>query len=101
MASEATSLPNFSFLRKHPALTYFLLTFAISWTAAFLVAAPKLLQGDPLPKLTGILMFPAMLLGPSFTAMFLTRKLDGRDGLKNLSAPTRRDRTPLRCYSAL
>src|SRR5258707_9877426 len=69
MAPEATSPPNPSFLRKHPALNYFLLTFAVSWTAAFLVAAPKLLQSGPLPKLTGILMFPAMLHGPSFAGI--------------------------------
>jgi uncharacterized protein len=101
MACDAISPANPSFLSKHPALSYFLLTFTISWTAAFLVAAPKLLQSGSLPKLTGILMFPAMLLGPSFTGIFLTRKLDGRDGLKNLFARMRRFRFPLRWYSAL
>jgi uncharacterized protein len=101
MASEATSPQNPSFLRKHPALTYFLLTFAISWTAALLVAAAKLFQGGPLPKLTGILMFPAMLIGPSFAGIFLTRKLDGRNCLKNLFARMRRVCFPLRWYSAL
>jgi uncharacterized protein len=101
MAPDAISPANPSFLSKHPALSYFLLTFTISWSAAFLVAAPKLLQSGSLPKLTGILMFPAMLLGPSFTGIFLTRKLDGRDGLKNLFARMRRFRFPLRWYSAL
>ena len=92
---------NYSFPRKHPALSYFLLTLTISWTAAFLVAASKLLQGQPLPKLTGILMFPAMLLGPSFAGIFLTRRLDGRDGSRNLFARMRHFRFPLRWYSAL
>jgi len=101
MAPEATSPPNPSFLRKHPALSYFLLTFAVSWTAAFLVAAPKLLQSGPLPKLTGILMFPAVLLGPSFAGIFLTGRLDGRDGLRNLFARMRRVRFPLHWYCAL
>jgi len=84
MATDISSSENSSFVRTHPAITYFLLTFTTSWTAALLVAAPKLLQAAPLPKLTGILMFPAMLLGPSFTGTFLTRRLDGPKGLQNL-----------------
>jgi membrane protease YdiL (CAAX protease family) len=101
MASAATYPQNPSFIRKHPALTYFLLTFAISWTAAFLVAASRLFQSGPLPKLIGILMFPPMLLGPSFSGIFLTRWLDGRHAVRNLFARMRRVGFPLRWYSAL
>ena len=101
MASDAISPANSSFLRKHPALSYFLLTFTISWTAAVVVAAPKLLQRGPLPKLTGILMFPAMLLGPSFAGIFLTRRVDGREELRNLFARMRHVRFPPRWYSAV
>jgi membrane protease YdiL (CAAX protease family) len=97
----AKEFSNSSIARKHPALDYFLLTFAISWSAAFLAAAPRLLQSGPFPKLTGILMFPAMLLGPSFAGIFLTRRLDGRDGLRDLFARMRRVRFPLRWYFAL
>ena len=82
-------------------MAYFFLTFAISWTAAFLVAAPKLFQDAPLPKLTGILMFPAMLLGPSFSGIFLTRWLDGRQGLRNLFSRMRHLNFARRWYVAL
>jgi uncharacterized protein len=90
MAADLSSSPKASFIRKHPALTYFLLTFAISWAAAFLIAAPKLLRSAPLSQLTGILMFPAMLVGPSVAGIFLTRWLGGHEGSKSLFIRMRR-----------
>jgi membrane protease YdiL (CAAX protease family) len=87
-------------LRSHPVACYFGLTFFISWLGAFLVAAPHLLRGQPLPKLTGILMFPAMLVGPSLTGILLTRLIDGPVGLRDLFSRMRRLRFPARWYTA-
>lgn len=82
--SIAVDSPRRSFVASRPVASYFLLTFAISWCAAFCVAAPHLLRHEALPQLTGILMFPAMLLGPSVSGILLTGILDGRNGLRGL-----------------
>lgn len=90
-----------STIRRHPVVSYFVLTFVISWTLALSVAAPRLVSHEPLPKLTGILMFPAMLLGPSVAGIVLLKTVDGNPGLRDLSARVLRWRIPGRWYAAL
>jgi membrane protease YdiL (CAAX protease family) len=46
-------------------------------------------------------MFPAMLVGPSLSGIFLTRLIDGPLGLRALFSRMRRFRFPARWYAAL
>lgn len=90
-----------SLAARHPALTYFLLTFGISWAGALALVAPKLLRGEPIPKFTGLMMFPVMLLGPATAGLAMTAWTEGRDGVRALGRRIFRYRVPARWLAAL
>jgi len=72
-------------VRRRSAPLYFALTYCISWTGALALVAPKLLHGEPIPKFTGLMMFPIMLLGPAFASIVLTARSEGREGIRALA----------------
>jgi membrane protease YdiL (CAAX protease family) len=90
-----------SFLRSHPVATYFVLAYAISWTAAFVLAAPSLMRHQAIPKTVGLLMFPVMLLGPCLAGIILTFILDRALGLRDLLSQILCIRLPARWYAVL
>jgi len=77
---------------RHPATIYFVVTFAISWTGALSIAARAFMRGESLPKMTGLMMFPIMLLGPCLAGIALTGILRGANGLKELLTQMRQIR---------
>lgn len=89
-----------SLLHRYPIAVYFLLTYVVSWMGAFLVAAPHLLRHQAIPKTAGMLMFPAMLLGPCIVGIVLTGAMDGRPGLRNLRSRMGRMHFQARWYAA-
>ena len=100
-----TPIPNLTkqenFISRHSVGTYFALTFGVSWLGAFVVVAPHLLRGEAIPKFAGLMMFPAMLLGPSAVSIVLTRFVDGPVGVRDLFSRMRRVGFPARWYAAL
>jgi uncharacterized protein len=103
MIMVQTPNPRFpkAIVRRFPIGAYVVLTYGISWTGALVVAAPYLLRPASIPKITGIIMFPVMLLGPGLAGIVLTLIGDGRDGLKDLFSRMRRARIPGAWYSTL
>lgn len=75
-----------AFIKNHPVLTYFTLTFAISWGGLFLVSGGP--GGFPHTKEQFErllpLFIPLVLAGPSLSCILLTALVSGREGFREL-----------------
>lgn len=76
-----------TFIRKQPVLSYFLLTFLISWSGILIMS---LFMGMPttsekFSNIGPVALIPC-LLGPTIVSLLLKGRLYGRDGLRELKS---------------
>jgi membrane protease YdiL (CAAX protease family) len=87
------------FIKRHPVVTYFVLAYAIAWGIILMVAGSKGFQADRFELPDVMLMFLAMLIGPSLSGISLTAVLDGKKGLQALFSRMGHWRVGLRWYA--
>lgn len=85
-----------SFIKKHPVLTYFVLTFAISWGAILILVGP---EGIPVSSDQAVMLGMAILLGPSIAGILLTGLTSGRVGFRQLLSRLLRWKVSARWYA--
>jgi len=92
---------NIAFIKRHPLLTYYALTFAISWGGVLIVVGPG---GIPGTKEQFEMLLPiailAMLAGPSVSGILLTALIHGRAGLRDFLSRLLKWRVGVRWYAA-
>ena len=92
-----------SFTKRHPLLSYFAVAYGITWGAILIFLTSKGFQFTSLQvqdaSILFVIVFVAMLLGPSIAGVVLTAALDGRDGLRKLWTRMRRWRVGLPWYA--
>ncbi|MDD5593895.1 MAG: CPBP family glutamic-type intramembrane protease [Candidatus Margulisbacteria bacterium] len=88
-------------IKNNPVLTYFVITFAISWGCVLLVMG--MTGGIPSTNEQTDRLMPvaivAMLAGPSVAGLFLTGLVDGRTGYRKLLSRLLKWRVSLRWYA--
>jgi len=89
-----------TFIKKYPVLTYYALTFAISWGGVLVLGAP---YGMPTTSEQSAKLWPIVFLpyffGPSIASIFLTGVVYGRAGLRELLSRLIRWRVGVRWYA--
>lgn len=76
-----------SFVTRRPVVTYFALSFGISWAGGLFVLGPSRIPTTVELLMTiGPIMYVAMLAGPSVAGLLMTSLVSGRAGLRELLA---------------
>jgi membrane protease YdiL (CAAX protease family) len=89
------------FVQRHPALSYYVLTFAISWGGILMLAGPSGIHAtkEEFERLLPIWV-PVLVLGPSLTGILLTGVVAGRPGLREFRSRLLKWRVGARWYAA-
>ena len=90
-----------TFIKKRSVLTYFALTFAISWGGVLILGAPHGMPttSEKFEQLYPIVFLP-YLLGPVISSLLLTGLIDGKAGFRELLSRLSRWRLDARWYAA-
>jgi CAAX protease family protein len=90
-----------AFIRRHPALSYFALTFTISWGGILAIVGPTHILGtkEEFVRLLP-LWVPVLVLGPSISGLLLTGLVAGRAGLREYRSRLLKWRVGARWYAA-
>ena len=91
---------NSAYIKQHPLLTFYALTFTISWGWIPIVAAPGgfPVEAEQFGRLM-LFVYPAMFAGPSVACLLLTGLVYGRAGFRELGAHLFKWRVGARWYA--
>lgn len=90
-----------SFIKRHPVLTYYTLTFAISWSVVLLVIAASggIPGNSPQSPMQLAFQVAALYAGPAIAGLLLTGLVSGRAGFRELLSRLLTWRVGVRWYA--
>lgn len=90
-----------TWIKDHPLLSYFVITFMISWGGVLILGSPYGMptSNQQFQKVWPVVFIP-YFLGPAATGLFMTGLLSGRAGFRALLSRLGRWRVGLRWYAA-
>lgn len=89
-----------SLIKDHPLVAYFVLAFALSWSASLAILGPSFVQRAPFRLEHAALALTGMMLGPFLSGIILTRLVDGPVGLQALWSRMRTWQVGFRWWAA-
>jgi uncharacterized protein len=89
------------FVKRRPIVIYFVLAYAIAWSGILVVAGLKGFRATSFQLPDIMLMFAAMLVGPSLAGITLTAVVAGKKGLRSLGSRLGHWRVGMQWYAVV